>query len=147
MEKPVHTEFGDLYLGTGPCKDNYPNIITVQTAAGQMLTLQAPAARAFLQAERLNGRKLPWREHRKPKPIAITGVGRRTCASQQAYYDSDHERYAPPSSSRHCRARAVDIFNTARNLTRRARRCLIKVGFSFPVSGEPWHACYGPDPG
>jgi hypothetical protein len=122
-------------------------MITVQTAGGQLLTLQAPAARAFLEAERLNGRKLPWRKHRKPKAILITGQGYRACAYQRELYNSDPGRFADPDKSRHPNGTAVDVANYPSNLTRRARRCLRRVGFYDGISGEPWHFSFYKDGG
>jgi hypothetical protein len=146
MTNRVPTNFGDIFPCEGPCRDDYPNIVTDHNAAGQLVTLQEPAMRAYHHAEFLNGRKLPWKP-RKPKAIRITGIGLRTCSSQTDLFHSDSHRFAPPESSRHCRGLAIDVFNTPDNLTRRAKAKLIACGFSFPVSGEPWHACFGPNPG
>jgi len=142
MSERTKTPFGDIFPTQGRCKDDYPTIITFQNAAGQLMRLQAPAMRAFLEAERLNGRKLPWRKHRRPKAIRITGEGWRSCASQASLYRSDPGRFADPASSRHCRGLAVDVYNTPDNLTRRARRALQRTGWRFAVAGEPWHASY-----
>ena len=145
----VPTPFGDIFPHVSPCKDDFPNIVTDHNAAGQIVKLQEPAMRAYHEAERLNGRKLPWHKHRTPKPIRITGIGFRSCADQTDLYvhSSPPGRFAPPDSSRHCNGLAIDVYNDTTNLNTRTKRCLIKVGFSFPVSGEPWHACYGPNPG
>lgn len=147
MPNRVSTPFGDIWPCEGICKDNYRNIVISQNAGGQIVKLQEPAMRAYHEAERLNGRKLPWKKHRKPKAIRITGEGWRSCFSQAALYHSDPGRFANPNDSRHCRGLAIDVFNDRADLNTRTRRCLRRVGFSFPVSGEPWHACYGPNPG
>jgi hypothetical protein len=101
--------------------------------------MQLPACRAWEAAEYRNGRKLPWKKHRRPKTIPVTGTIR-TCAYQTQLYESDSERYADPNLSRHCRGLAGDI-NTG-FITRRNRRCMIAEGFHFPRADEPWHASY-----
>lgn len=126
--------FGPVYHTTGPCRDDYPNIIKFQNRAGQLMKLQEPAAEAYLQAEAMNG-----------KAITGTGypfIGWRSCEVQTDLYRSDPGRFANPDDSRHCRGLAVDVTNTPTNLTSRARSCLIEVGFCFGVSGEPWHAAF-----
>jgi hypothetical protein len=137
----VKTPYGDIFPTVGPCRDNYPNLKTFQNAAGQTMTLQAPAMRAFLEAERLNGRKLPWRKHRKPKAITVTG-SIRSCADQTRLHNSDPGRFADPDSSRHPRGLAIDATNITTNLTRRAKAALVKVGFHLPRTDEPWHYSY-----
>ncbi len=123
--------FGPIFRTTGPCNDSYPNIVVGQNAAGQRVKLQKPALLAYQEAERLNGR-----------PIRITGEGFRSCASQWSLYRSEPGRFANPDSSRHCRGLAIDVYNTADNLTPKAKSSLEAVGFNFAVSGEPWHCSY-----
>ena len=142
----VETPYGAIHPVEGPCKDDYDNVVTFQNAAGQFLTLQRPAMRAWLEAERLNGRRRIRKDKRKPKAILVTGT-RRSCAYQTQLHNAEPDRFADPDESRHCRALAADVTNTPRNLTRRARRCLIKVGFYFGVPGEPWHCSYYKDGG
>jgi len=138
----VKTPFGDIFPTEGDCKDDYPNISTFHNAAGQIMKLQEPAQRAWLAAELLNGRKLPWKKKRKPKAITITGEGWRSCSSQTALWQSDTHRFAYPGSSRHCRGLAVDCYNTSTNLTRRAKRSLEACDWHFSVPGEPWHVSF-----
>lgn len=142
MAGRVSTPFGDIFPTVGRCRDSYVNLVTFQNAAGQLIKLQEPASRAFLKAELLNGRKLPWRKHRKPKAIRITGEGFRSCADQSALYSSDPGRFADPNGSRHCRGLAVDVDTASTNLTRRAKRALERCSWNFAVEGEPWHASY-----
>ncbi len=139
MAHRVETPYGAIFPTVGPCKDDYPNIVTHTTVAGTMLTMQMPAIRAWEAAEFRNGRKLPWKKHRKPKAIPVTGT-LRSCSLQAHLYASDHDRYAAPETTRHCRGLAGDI-NTG-FLNRRVRRCLIAEGFHFPRDDEPWHASY-----
>lgn len=123
--------FGFVYHTVGPCKDNYPNIVTEHNLAGQLVKLQLSAMLAYHEAERLNGR-----------PIRITGMGWRSCAQQSALYASEPGRFADPDTSRHPRGLAIDVENTPANLTARARASLEKVGWCFGVSGEPWHTAF-----
>lgn len=123
--------FGVVYHTVGPCKDDYENIVYDHNAAGQLVKLQRPAMLAYHEAERMNG-----------APIRITGIGWRSCASQDALYRSDPSRFAPSERSRHCRGLAIDVYNTADNLTTLAKGCLEAVGFCQGVSGEPWHFAY-----
>jgi len=142
MTERVKTPFGAIYPTEGPCYDNYANIVTFHNTAGQLMKLQEPAKRAWLEAERLNGRKLPWKKLRKPKAIRITGEGWRSCSSQTALWQSDSHRFAYPGGSRHCRGLAVDVYNTPDNLTARAKRSLEACDWNFGVSGEPWHCSF-----
>jgi hypothetical protein len=123
--------FGPVYHTTGPCRDDYPNMVIRHNAGGQIVKMQEPALEAYAEAERLNGR-----------PIRITGEGWRSCAIQSALYRSDPGRFANPAYSRHCRGLAIDVFNTPDNLTAKAKTALESVGFCFGVNGEPWHAAY-----
>lgn len=123
--------FGYIYPTVGDCRDNYPNMVVEHNLAGQMVKLQSPAMLAYHEAERLLGR-----------PIRITGIGWRSCASQRALYASDPGRFADPDYSRHCRGLAIDVENTPANLNSRSHNALVAVGFCFGVSGEPWHAAY-----
>ena len=86
---------------------------------------------AYAEAERLNGR-----------PIRITGEGWRSCNSQYVLYHSDPGRFADPARSRHCRGLAIDVYNTADNLTAKAKASLEYVGWNFAVPGELWHASF-----
>lgn len=141
MAERVHTPFGDIFPTIGPCKD-YPNLATFQNAAGQVMTLQEPAMRSFLAAERLNGRKLPWKKHRTPRAIQVTGTTR-SCALQTQLQNSDPGRFADPDSSAHPRGLAIDVTNYPRNLTRRARRALTRTGWrQARPDDEPWHFSY-----
>jgi hypothetical protein len=128
--------FGPIFPCIGPCVDNYPNMVIRHNAGGQIFRMQEPAAEAYAEAERLNGR-----------PIRITGEAWRSCSQQSALYHSDPGRFANPDTSRHCRGLAMDVYNDSVNLNTKSRAALISVGFSFPVSGEPWHASYGNPPG
>lgn len=123
--------FGQIFHTTGPCKDDYPNMVNDHNAAGQIVKLQKPAMLAYHEAERLNGRA-----------IRITGEGFRSCSLQWSLYNSDPGRFANPNDSRHCRGLAIDVENTPENLTAKAKTSLVSVGFCFGVSGEPWHAAY-----
>lgn len=136
--RSVHSDhpFGPIYPCTGPCKDDYPNMVIRHNAGGQLFKMQEPAALAYAEAERINGR-----------PIRITGEAWRSCSSQTALWRSDPSRFADPATSRHCRGLAMDVYNDSTNLNARSRAALESVGYSFPVAGEPWHACYGPNPG
>jgi hypothetical protein len=136
--RSVHSEhpYGPIYPCVGPCKDDYPNMVIRHNAGGQIFKMQEPAADAYAEAERINGR-----------PIRITGEAWRSCSQQSALWRSDPGRFANPDTSRHCRGLAMDVYYSSENLTAKARDALISVGYSFPVSGEPWHCCYGPNPG
>lgn len=128
--------FGEGYPVVGPCRDDYPNMVVRHNAGGQIFRMQEPAADAYAAAEKAYGR-----------PIRITGEAWRSCSIQSALYRSDPGRFANPDSSRHCRGLAMDVYNSSANLNTASRAALIAVGFSFPVSGEPWHCCYGSNPG
>lgn len=123
--------FGEIFHTSGPCKDDYPNMVNDHNAAGQIVRLQKPAMLAYHEAERLNGR-----------PIKITGEGFRSCALQADLYRSNPGRFADPDFSRHCRGLALDVENTPENLTSKAKASLEAVGFNFAVAGEPWHCSY-----
>ncbi|MGH2595789.1 MAG: hypothetical protein ACRDH7_07475 [Actinomycetota bacterium] len=127
----VNQPFGPIFHTTGPCKDNYPNIVVDHNAAGQLVKLQRCSMLAYHEAERLNG-----------KPITITGEGWRSCSQQSALYHSDPGRFANPDDSRHCRGLAIDVTNTPANLTTKAKASLESVGFCQGVSGEPWHFAF-----
>jgi hypothetical protein len=128
--------YGPIFPCTGPCKDDYPNMVIRHNAGGQLFKMQEPAALAYAEAERINGR-----------PIRITGEAWRSCSQQSALYHSDPGRFANPDTSRHCRGLAMDVYNDSVNLNTKSRAALISVGFSAPVNGEPWHYCFGPNPG
>lgn len=123
--------FGKVFHTIGPCKDDYPNIITRHNMAGQLVTLQEPAMLAYLMAEELNSHA-----------ITITGQGFRSCELQSALFHSDPGRFADPDESRHCRALAIDVTNIPTNLTPKAKWCLEEVGFCQGVPGEPWHFAF-----
>lgn len=123
--------FGRVYHTTGPCRDDYPNIVIRHNAAGQIVKMQESAYLAYRMAEEMNG-----------KPIRITGEAWRSCSQQTALYYSDPGRFAHPSESRHCRGLAMDVYNTPDNLTPQAKEALESVGFCFGVSGEPWHCAF-----
>lgn len=139
MSATVPTRFGPIYPTIGPCRDDYPNIHEHTTPAGTTLRMQMPAIRAWERAELANGRKYPWREHRIPRAIPVTGTWR-SCALQAALHDGDPDRYASEDGSRHCRGLAGDIHTAY--LDRRRRRCLVAEGYHFPRADEPWHASY-----
>lgn len=125
--------FGSVFHTSGPCKDDYDNIVVDHNMAGQLVKLQKPAMLAYHEAEQLNG-----------KPIRITGMGWRSCSEQTALYESSDPpgRFAPPDISRHPRGLALDIYNTPDNLTPKAKASLEVVGFCCGVPGEPWHYAY-----
>lgn len=135
----IQTPYGPIYPTVGPCRDDYLNIRTRTTPSGTILKLQLPAIRAWERAELRNGRKYPWRKHRTPKAIPVTGTWR-SCAEQTQLHNDDPQRYADPNGSRHCRGLAGDV-NTA-FLTRRVKRCLAREGFHMPRADEPWHWSY-----
>jgi len=128
--------YGPIFPCVGPCKDDYPNIVIRHNRGGQLFKMQEPAALAYAEAERIYG-----------KCIRITGEAWRSCSQQSALYRSDPKRFANPDGSRHCRGLAMDVYNDSTNLNTKSKAALESVGFSFPVAGEPWHCCYGPNPG
>lgn len=135
------TQYGVIHDG-GACCDNYDNINVYRQTDSRIVKLQGPALRAFKAAEQ---RITPKRMKRRGKTrhILITGIGWRACATQQALYLSDRSRYAPASSSKHCRGLAVDVDQSqGRYRLYQIKKALLLEGWHYAVPGEPWHVSY-----
>lgn len=113
------------------------------SASAGDVVLQGPALRAFRQAEL---RATPRRLKRKGliQPILITGVGYRSYALQSSLVaEYGIGRFADPDCSLHCEALAIDDNNNLSLLRKTVvRRALKAEGFTFGVSGEPWHSSF-----
>lgn len=120
---------GLIYIG-GPCKDDYGNIESA-TILGQSVKLQKPAMDSYIAAANEVG------------GIKLSGSWR-SCAAQTAYYNSDHNRYAPPDQTYHCRALAIDVdTNQFPEKQAQIHAALSKRGwFQARPSDEPWHWSY-----
>ncbi len=124
----VDTSYGYIYPTTGPCKDDYPNIIEFISKAGQTVKLQEAAALSFQSAEREVG------------PIKLTGSWR-SCATQTQLYAEDSKRYADPAVAGHPRAICIDVDTGV--ISHAIDTALTARGWhqSRPAS-ESWHWSY-----
>lgn len=54
----ISTPTGTIHYG-GPCRDDYPNMVTLDQGGGNtVLTLQRPAMRAFVAAQLLYAKQI-----------------------------------------------------------------------------------------
>lgn len=131
----VDTPYGPIHPTTGPCKDDYDNIVTDQNRIGQTVKLQRPAMDSY-QAANHRYRAI----FNRRKAIRITGSWR-SCADQTRLHNENPQRFAAPDTSRHCRGLAIDVDTAI--LTRRVVRILTKHGWNRArPTDEPWHFSY-----
>lgn len=121
---------GVIFAG-GDCRDNYGNIENA-VILGQGVKLQKAAMDSFIAAANEVG------------GIKLSGSWR-SCQAQTAYYNSDHNRYAPPATTAHCRGLAIDV-STIQFPQKQAEihAALSKRGwFQARPTDEVWHYSYG----
>lgn len=136
------TKYGVITARNPGRREAPPNLRTYNQTDSRTVILQGPALRSFKAAEL---RITPRRMERKGKVrhILITGVGYRSYALQADLYEREPGRFANPDGSLHVEALAVDVDQNQSYLRRRAiRRALEAEGWSYGVSGEPWHASF-----
>jgi len=141
----IKTPYGVIHYG-GVCKDDYANIVLYDQPpkGGSPVKLQAPAMRAFKAAQKRYAKATGWSDERIKREggrvIALTGSWR-SCAYQAQLYASDHNRYANPNVTAHCRGLAIDVSTSAPNQTK-IRAALKAEGWKQVRSDEPWHYSY-----
>lgn len=123
--------WGNIRCG-GPCRDDYARIRVYHQTPARFIQLQRAALDSFKTAEEALGFKI-W----------LTG-SLRECSVQTRLYNSDHTRYAVPSSSAHCRGLAIDV---SQNMTpkqlKQVHDVLTPRAWHQARSDEPWHYSFG----
>lgn len=137
------TEYGTVHRLEGGCKDDWdnitrseyyetPRVLRPKRRRPVAITLQRPALKALKAAEA-----------EIKKEIVVTG-SIRTCEQQAALYQSDPNRYAPPSVGLHCQGLAIDVNTGEKYLTDTVRAALKRHGWTQArPDDEPWHFSYG----
>jgi hypothetical protein len=119
-----------------------PNLKSYAQNSSRHVVLQAPALRAFKNAEqRITPRYM--KRKGKTRHILITGVGFRSYRLQADLYAQEPGRFADPDGSLHVEGLAVDV-DMNQSATRRVaiKKALLAEGFHYGVDGEPWHASF-----
>ena len=159
-ERPIKTPEGIIHYG-GPCRDDYPNMVTVdmlpEEGGNLLITLQRPAMKALLAAQVRFAKRSGWKKARIDKrqvkigakrypigrPVVILPGTNRTCATQTQLYNSDKNRYAAPQITGHTRGLAIDRSNSQEELAV-VDACLAQAGWNRTrPTDEPWHWSYG----
>ena len=135
------TRYGVIHYG-GPCRDDYPNMVTYDQGGGNtVVTLQRPAMKALWAAEERYGIKT--KRPSGTRNIKVLPGTNRTCATQARLYASDPNRYAKPDVTGHTRGIAIDVDQSQPNL-RIIHNALIAEGWQqVRPDDEPWHYSYG----
>jgi hypothetical protein len=147
--RDIHTPNGVIHYG-GACRDDYPNMVVYDQGGGNtVIELQAPAMRAFKDAEAWVWDRLHPILRRRGKKgrdlIPVLPGTNRTCTTQTRLHNEDSSRYADPKITGHTRGIAIDRDRRV-SLRRRLlhHRALLKFGWTQtrPID-EPWHYSYG----
>lgn len=133
-------KWGNIRLG-GACKDDYARIIVYEQDGQHYLKLQRAAIESIKAVEVILADK-GFKQH---PFVYVTGHGWRACSDQAALYATSHTRYAPPSSSIHCRGLAIDVDMNQDAKKRKVIRneLLARHWFQSRPSDEPWHYSFG----